>query len=583
MFSPDGKQGQLGTLSLVIGPEKEKTIGTAPIFRGNQNGLRPELYSSFQRLNPLRALLYLPPVASSLKGFGEFFDALKGFVQSDYVRGGNPCAATWEALGALCPDASEADRISTFEVMQKLFPDHMRSLFELQFTIHIKCLCKSLPPAKHVSMSSMCIAWSSCPGIKPEQHIFNHVRSMRDICCIGCKHTFEVQKAPPILAVYWIPSSSKSELIHPALHLSMKSVFDSGLDDDLDYQLVSFCSKAKADKSLWSAHCKLFQDENWRTIKDTDLISIYGWDSTCKLSTRYTHRLLFYVKTSALPVGEGDPRSLDVGCWVMALYRDKKVHYPAQIVEIIPTQNRNEPLYKLSWDDGDEDDRIKPAHQIQPLLDVAGKPSSYPIGDNVLAKCGITTKDSPACIERCFTNNSCLVSWEDGTTTNRVIPVSKIRKMGTPERTRRAADRYRQHAGDVGSPTRQKPSSELNTSSKQGLKASISMPDEESTARNGMDIDQQGPTFTRIQSSIDSDNDHMDQTADLGQERKEPNKNERQGGSNIRRSTRRNNEPLRESSQPAPAEEGANFGVRASDCFIFNIFSTFFRMPCLAH
>ena len=266
----------------------------------------------------------------------------------------------------------------------------------------------------------------------------------------------------------------------------------------------------------------------------------------------------------------------------MALYRDKKVHYPAQIVEIIPTQNRNEPLYKLSWDDGDEDDRIKPAHQIQPLLDVAGKPSSYPIGDNVFAKFGITTNFFPACIERCFTNNSCLVSWEDGTTTNRVIPVSKIRKMGTPERTRRAADRYRQHAGDVGSPTRQKTSSELTTS-KQGQNASMSMPDEESTARNGMDIDQQGPTFTRIQPSKHPDDDSMAQTADLGQESKEPNKNERQGGSKIRRSTRRNNEFLHESSQPAPAKEGANFGVRASDCFIFNIFSTFFRMLCLAH
>jgi len=590
VFNPGGKSGNWDTLCLVLGPEKERKTDTAPLFRGKQVGLRPDLYSSYERLNPLRALLHLPPLCSDLKEFGKLCDALKGFVQSDNERDGILSAATLEALGVLCPDTLESVTITTLEVMHKRFPQHMRSLFELEFTIHKRCHCKELPPAKHVSINSMRIDCSSCPEIEPEKHILKHVVRMRDFDCFGCKHSFEIRKAPPILAVYWIPSSGKSEFFHPALHFSLKSVFDSGCRNDLDYQLVSFCSKAKANASLWSAHCKSFNDDRWKNIKDPQNIRTYGWDATCKIFTHQTHLLLFYVKTSAIPISAGNPHCFDVGRWVMAEYKRTRV-FPAQIVEIIQTPN-NEPTYVLSWDDGDESDRLKQAHQLRPLLDVVCKSPTYQIGDNVMAKFGFDEHYSPACIEKCFTDHSYLVSWEDGKTTYRVNTASRIRKIETPERTRRAASRTKKSACGLESPSKQQDYSEPT---KEGLQASVR--NEEDTARIGESTDQPGRSLTQSRGSNNFSSDQEKkraQTSHLSgnlrtsdkQESEGPNeKNERHQQSNRRRSGRRNpgQLPLRDSSQSAPKNEGAILGVRTSDCFIFNILFTFFRIFILAH
>ena len=591
VFNPGGRNGQPDTLRLVLGPQKERKIGTTPMRIENQVDLRPEMFSSYQRLNPLRALLHLPPLSSNLKGFGTLCDALKGFLQYDAEKGGIPCPATWSALGVLCPNASDAVAISTFEVMQNLFPDPMHSLFELQFTIYVRCNCNELSAAKSVSMKSMHIDCSSFSGREPEEHILHHIKHMREYGCLHCKHSFELRKAPPILAVYWIPASGKSELIHPALHFSMKSVFDSGCRDDLDYQLVSCCSKAKDSASLWSAHCKSFQDGKWRNIKDSDRIQIYGWGTTCKLWTARTRLLLFYVKTSAIPISAGSPHCFDVGRWVIAEYKRRGL-YPAQIVEIIQTAN-NEPNYKISWDDGDEQDTLKHVHQIRPLLEVVGKTSTYQIGDLVVAKFSHNSFYSPACIENCFTDNSYLVSWEDGSTTYRVHKANGIRRSDNLGRARRAANRNADLACDVESRTKQHDSSEPT---KEGLNASGL--NEQVSARIPESGNQQGQTDNpSITPSRGSDEDSSDQAKKLAQtshlarnlgpsdkqESKGANKEARHYQSKSRSSRRPPQDPLRDSSPSAPQDEGAIFVVCASDCFIFNFLFTFLRMLFLAH
>jgi hypothetical protein len=438
VYNPRGKQGSKETLSLALGPEKERTIGSAKLpetertigtakqTRGKQVDIRPELISSHERLNPLRAMLHLAPLSSNLNKFGELCNALKDFNQTD-KKDRIPCANLWKALGVLCPDVCEAHNISTFDVMQKLFPEQIRSLFELQFTIHRRCSsCKDVSHEKSVSINRFCIDVATMFSERePEKHIQNYVRNMRDVCCFGCQHSVELQIAPPILAVYWTPAPGKSELIPPALHLSIKSVFDFGCRDDLDYTLMSFCSKSNASSSLWRAHCKSIHDEKWKTFKGSDHIKTWDWKTTCEMLNDKSHMQLFYVKTSAIPIVSGD--CLDVGRWAFVVFKKGKGAHPAQIVEILKTQN-SEKMFRISWDDGDDIETIKPARDIHPMLDVVGKSTTYRIGDAVLAKFGFEEFYSPACIERCFTNQYYLVAWDDGRTQYRVHARGKIRK-----------------------------------------------------------------------------------------------------------------------------------------------------------
>jgi hypothetical protein len=196
-----------------------------------------------------------------------------------------------------------------------------------------------------------------------------------------------------------------------------------------------------------------------------------------------------------------------------------------------------------------------------------------------MARFGFDSFDSPACIEKCFTDNSYLVSWEDGKTTYRVHAASKIRKIETPERTRRAASRTKELARGVESPSKQKDSSEPTN---EGLKASVR---QEGIVESG---DQLGRTKNRFTPSRDSNDDSSDhdkkraQTSHLSgyprpsdkQESEGPNeKDEELAQTKRRRSSRRlsGHLPLRDSLQSAPKDEGAILVVRTSDCFVFNI------------
>jgi len=556
IYNPGGRKNpDTTTICLVLGPMQKKKNESSPLRKSPQApqlGLRPDLASSYQRLNPLRSLLHLPPLSSKLKGFGRLCSALNTFIKSDNDNERIPCAATWNALGVLCPDASEADKISTFDVMCKQFPDHMHSLFELQFMIHTKCTCMENSPHKPVSIKSIRIDCSLFHERDPAKIILNFLRNMRDVRCICCVHSFDIQKAPPILAVYWIAATGKSkgdtgnpEVITPALHISMNSLFEK---DDLDYQLVSVCSKIKSGASLWNAHCKSFKGENWKTIKDSDNIHTYSWDTTCRMWNHQSHLQLFYVKKSVIPVVEGDPSCIDIGRWAMVRYGSKGT-FAAQIVEILKTP-QNVTRYRVSWDDGDEGNTIIDASKIsRPLLDVVNKPTMYHIGDDVLAKFDSHESYYPATIERCFTDKRFLIAWKDGKSTYRV----------------QSADTIRALEADAGG--------QCNIGGSQGASVTVGDP---ASADSPSRIDRN--TARISQGEGQQDQCVNSSVADSSDGKQLKNQTHLESAKTRSSSRAKSGPSLHDFSQSAPTKEGAILVLPAYDCFISHVL--FFVTAC---
>ena len=425
-YNPGGGNGRRDTLCLVLGPTIGKefkslnsSTDNATMSKGKLPLIRPDLISSYQRLNMLRCLLHLYPFSSTLDGFGQLSDDLKRFIKADKETHRVYCADEYEKFVELCPIQYDS---STFQVLLKMCPEHMRSLFELRFIIRTKmCTCKETEPDKKVAITSVDINCSEGTVINAEERFLRVFQRMQRTCCFSARHDFEIQNAPPILAVHWNPGSENSEVCNPRLDISLTKVFKSGNSEDLTYQLVSICS-GKRGKLLWSAHCKSYQTGRWKMIKDQQNIRNYNWADTCRV-WNHKHRLqLFYVKTSAIPCTSEDINCLSEGRWVQAKCKAGKAVHPAQIVRIWRIPDK-EIQYKVNWDDNDQGDALKVASDLFPLLDVVDKIPKFQIGDRVMVQKGSAKTDDkifPAVISRCFTNYQYLITWDDGDKTCRV-------------------------------------------------------------------------------------------------------------------------------------------------------------------
>ena len=435
LYNPGGCDGQTKTIFLVLGPTTGKD-GNGPTCKAAKSNakqplMRCDLKSSHQRLNMLRCILHIYPFSTSLDGFGQLGEHLKRFQKADCEKHRVFRLDEYEHIGELCPIEYEN---STLEVLLKMFPEHMQSLFELRFIIRtLNCSCKDHEPDRCVAITSMNIDCSDGTAVDTEERIGNVFKRYRQTCCFGCSHEFEIQNAPPILAVLWNPGSEG--FCYPRLDIALTKVFKLGNSEDLTYQLVSVgCGRRSSP--LWRAHCKIYATGRWRCIKDPDNIGIYSWENTCQMWSDKNRLQLFYVKTSAIPNTSDDPNSLSEGRWVQAKYMDGKALYPAQVTRIWKTKD-SELRFKIKWDDNDKKDTFKSASDLFPLLDMVDKISKFQYGDKVMVRKGLEKgKDKlfPGVISRCFTNYQYLISWDDGDEHYRVTNESAIqRKTENPD------------------------------------------------------------------------------------------------------------------------------------------------------
>ena len=429
-YNPGGEHGQINTLCLVwspkLGKEGHCSTGNAAMSKESQSVLRRGLISSFQRLNVLRSLLNLYPFFSTLNGFGQLGDHLRQFMKLDNEKHRVYSSDKYEKIGTLCPIESED---STFQVLLKMCPEHMSSLFELRFIIRKRCLeCKKTEPDKNIAITSLSIDSLDNTALSTDDRIASVFRRMLEVCCFSTEHDFEIQNAPPILAVLSNPGSGKSDVCYPRLDISLTKVFRSGNRDDLTYQLVSVCSRKK-NEHLWIAHCKSYQTGRWKIIQDEDHIQNQNWADTCRMWNHTHTLLLFYVKTSAIPHISDDPNCLSEGMWVQAKYKSGRGVRPAQIARIYRSA-KQEIKFKLNWDDGNDNDTFKGASDVYPLMDVVDGNPKFQICEKVMVQTGeyYDNKIFPAVISRCFSNKQYLITWEDGDTTYRVHNESVIQR-----------------------------------------------------------------------------------------------------------------------------------------------------------